>query len=315
MGVFHCPLGAPFKGGNNCIDCGLCTASSKEEYKAASEKVRAAIRSTAGDRLEYYKISKIAVCGKGGCGKSTFAAMLARSLEKLGYEVLILDTDESNAGLYKKLGMPGTGKPLLRILGSGFAEYEEVDTEWLKPDKIAISDIPAEYLQTQGRIHLLVTGKILDPFQGCACGMSDLTRDLLLKLNLKDGQIVIADIEAGVESFGRGVERGADTVIDIVEPSFDSIELASRIKYMSEGVGIRRVRAVLNKMPNKDIEKAVLKQLHADEMRHLGCIGVEDSVVMAGLMGQPVADEAFLDRIKRMTMLMLDEAEMPYLKA
>jgi len=312
MGVFHCPMGAAYRHDDYCIECGLCDARTKEEYIKASAIVREVIRKQASSRLDLYKIGKISVCGKGGCGKSTISALMARSLVKLGYEVLIIDTDESNAGLYKKLGFDRTGEPLLKLLGNGYTSADPKATEWLQKDNIRFEDIPADYLVSNGQLHLLVTGKIMDPFQGCACAMSDLTRELLLRLELKEKQIVIADNEAGIESFGRGMERGSDTVIAVVEPSFDSLELVERIQYMAEGIGIRRIRAVLNKMPSRDISRMVLKTLASKEIRYLGIFGTEDAVMTAGLLGVPVSDEELLSRMTEMTKLMLDEAEMTY---
>lgn len=59
---------------------------------------------------------KILVCGKGGCGKSTLSALIAKELAKRGNRVLVIDSDESNYGLHTQLGMPssndfGEGSP------------------------------------------------------------------------------------------------------------------------------------------------------------------------------------------------------------
>jgi len=43
-------------------------------------------------------MTKIAVCGKGGSGKSTIAALLAREFCEHGRRVPVVDSDESNAG-------------------------------------------------------------------------------------------------------------------------------------------------------------------------------------------------------------------------
>ena len=48
---------------------------------------------------------KIVVCGKGGSGKSTIAALLAKSMANSGYKVLVIDSDESNYGLHRQLGL------------------------------------------------------------------------------------------------------------------------------------------------------------------------------------------------------------------
>ena len=48
---------------------------------------------------------KITVCGKGGCGKSTVSALLAKEFERMGKTVLVADSDESNYGLHRQLGV------------------------------------------------------------------------------------------------------------------------------------------------------------------------------------------------------------------
>ena len=134
----------------------------------------------------------------------------------------------------------------------------EPDTKWITQDKILIEDIPLEFLLENDGLRFMMVGKIEDPFQGCACSMADVTRELMIRLALKEKEIVVIDQEAGVESFGRGVERGVDTVLVIVEPSVESLALAEKIHYMAEGIGIGRIRAILNKMPSENMAKKVI---------------------------------------------------------
>ena len=48
---------------------------------------------------------KILICGKGGSGKSTIAALLSKNLAARGYDVLLIDADESNLGLHRLTGI------------------------------------------------------------------------------------------------------------------------------------------------------------------------------------------------------------------
>lgn len=311
MSIFHCPIGAPYYEGNGCVRCGLCIASTKEEYKAASEKIRAHIRSTSADRVRQYLIQKIAVSGKGGTGKSLTVQGMAKTLIELGYKVLVIDTDESNRGLGRKLGFDSGPVPLIATVGSAFSDYKAVPSEWLEAEKIGFADIPGDFVLKKGNLRFMMSGKILNPFQGCACRMADIVKDLLLKLDLLDKEIVIVDNEAGVESFGRGLERGADTIIQMVEPSFDSLEVAESIKYMAEGLGIGRVRAILNKIPSRDMEKMVTNELIHRKIRFLGTIFYDQEMPQAELAGGP-APPGIMETIGTLTRLMLDEAEMEY---
>ena len=45
------------------------------------------------------------ICGKGGSGKSTLTALLAQHYEQTGKDVVVVDTDESNIGLHRFLGV------------------------------------------------------------------------------------------------------------------------------------------------------------------------------------------------------------------
>ncbi len=144
--------------------------------------------------------------------------------------------------------------------------------------------------------------------------MADVVRDLMIKLGIKEKEIVVLDLEAGVESFGRGMERGVDTVLVIVEPSFESLALADKIRYMAEGIGIGRVRAILNKMPSEKIAQKIIKELIRKAIRHLGAVYIDPQVSEAGLEGTSLGDSKAKEQLKTLARLMLDEAEMKYKK-
>ncbi len=299
-------MGAMSPGNDGCIRCGLCTASGREEVAAAAEVLRAYIREHAPRPR---RAEKIAVCGKGGVGKSTVCAALARSLADLGYTVLVLDTDESNPALARALGLPACGTAL-RNTGLGPEPADSLP--WIRED-MTLSDIPEAYVSSSGNLRLVTAGKIEDPLAGCACASGALARLLMLNLQLSDTEIVLADIEAGVESFGRGTERGADTVIAVLEPSVDSLEVAEKIRYMAEGLGISGFRAVLNKVPDGETAELMQDMLAEREIRYLGSLPLSRDVSLHALKGTPLekTDPTYL-RIEEMLKLFLDENEMDY---
>lgn len=306
MGGFHCPMGAMAPGTEGCIRCGLCSASTGEEYAEAADRLRAYIREHAPRPR---RAEKIAVCGKGGVGKSTVCASMARSLADLGYRVLVLDTDESNPTLARALGLPACANALRN---TGLRPEPVTGLPWIREDMV-LSDIPPEYVSRTGDLMLVTAGKIEDPLAGCACASGALAQALMLNLQIGDGEIVLADIEAGVESFGRGTERAADTVIAVIEPSVDSLEVAERIRYMAEGLGISRFRAVVNKVPDEETAELMQDMLSEREIRFLGSLPLSKDVSLHALKGTPLekTDPAYLD-IERMLKLFLDENEMDY---
>jgi len=239
-------------------------------------------------------MKKIAVCGKGGSGKSTVAALLALSLRDRGARVLVVDSDESNPGLYRMLGFDRRPKPLLELVGgkkrvfptfSGESGHQET---LLNREGFRVADLPDDYIVERGGIGLVCVGKILQSLEGCACPMGVLSREFLKRLSLQEDEMVVVDMEAGVEHFGRGVETSIDGMLIVTEPSYDSLELAEKISTLAAEVGMNPVRAILNKMGTKEIASRLRRELEDKGLSVLGSIGYEPEIFQAGLEGRPV---------------------------
>lgn len=298
MPAFHCPIGAPFYEDDSCISCGMCRAKTREDMIKASFKIREYIRS--GARQKGYDTSrKIAVCGKGGTGKSTLVVLLSETLEREGYSVIVMDADESNPGLHRMFGFRQQGRPLMRMLERFSLGEEKPDTNWLTKNDIRIEDVPSEYILECEGTKLLVVGKIEDPFQGCACTLADILREFTEKITLVDKELLVIDMEAGIESFGRGVERNVDTVLIVVEASFESLALAEKINYMAEGVGISTVGAILNKVPSEKVEAAMKTELLRRKVKPIGTIFFDAQVTEAGFKGETIGDTKAKEDMKK----------------
>ncbi|MFN3407175.1 MAG: ATP-binding protein, partial [Caldimicrobium sp.] len=100
-----------------------------------------------------------------------------------------------------------------------------------------------------GNITLISIGKIKEPLEGCACPMGIISRELLEKIELEENEIIIVDTEAGIEHFGRGIEKGIDAVIAVAEPYLDSIEVAEKAISLAKKMG-KKVYLVINKVPH-----------------------------------------------------------------
>lgn len=295
MGYFHCPIGASYYDDDACIDCGMCSAQTSAEKVDASLKIRAYFKER---RPRPGRATKIAVCGKGGVGKSTVIALMATALSDAAYEVLVLDADESNPGFHRILGFPEEPRPLASILPAKNINDSNPGESWFHAEKISIRDIPKDVILVKDGVKLMETGKITDPFQGCGCAMAGIAGELIQKLTLDEGQIVLIDMEAGVENFGRGVERYSDTVVIIVEPSFESIALAEKIAYMAEGMGIAGVSAILNKVPTEEMKARLYEELARRKIEIAGTIYLDQELFMAGFEGKPVRNTAATTSIK-----------------
>ena len=123
--------------------------------------------------------------------------------------------------------------------------------------------------------------------EGCACPMGALARDFLDKLVLDEKEVVITDHEAGLEHFGRGVERGVDLVLIIVDPSYESLLLAEKINSLSKVFGVRTVVALNRVTP--DVVDEMKKQLQQRGLTIAGSISYDTEVFQACLKGNPLS--------------------------
>ena len=123
--------------------------------------------------------------------------------------------------------------------------------------------------------------------------MGVLSREFLKKLRLSKNEIAIIDMEAGVEHFGRGIDEGIDRVLLVVEPSFESIALAEKIKGIAAGMN-RAVSAVLNKIDSEKIAHKLKGELKTRDIKVIGTIPNDPLVFEACLEGRAIGGgEAF----------------------
>ena len=173
---------------------------------------------------------KISVCGKGGSGKSTVVALLANEARARGYRVLVVDSDESNSGLFRMLGFDYPPVPLMELVGGKQSLKQKMGQPTvLAQSRIGLKDLSPQHLVQRDGLTLVSIGKILQSLEGCACPMVVLSREFLKKLALAEGELAIVDMEAGVEHFGRGVETSIDSVLIVVEPPLESVSVAQKI--------------------------------------------------------------------------------------
>lgn len=246
-------------------------------------------RTDAGSEKEM----KIAICGKGGSGKSTLAALLAREYARRNHSVLVVDTDESNLGLHRLLGMDAPpdlmdyfgGKKTMgaKIMAamSDRAPVNLIEGIW------TFDDLPKDYVAKDHGVRLVAIGKIHDAGEGCACPMGMLARQFLKNLRLNDNDVVIADTEAGIEHFGRGIDQETDVILMVLDPSFESLRLAEKVAGMAEGIGIP-LYYVLNKAD--PVMTSRMREKIADPSRIICEIPQDHNILAAGLEGQVLMD-------------------------
>lgn len=229
---------------------------------------------------------KISVCGKGGSGKSTIVALLANEALKRDYDVLVVDSDESNTELYSMLGFTHQPNPLMELVGGKqILKQKMAQPNIFDDEQISTENIPEQYVEKRDNLKLVAVGKILQSLEGCACPMNVLSREFLKKLAPKNSELAFVDMEAGVEHFGRGVETSIDNVLIVVEPPLESINVAQKICELASEMGIKSISAVLNKMPSVVIEEKIKTELKKRQIEVIGCIHYDPELFNASIEG------------------------------
>ena len=255
---------------------------------------------------------KISVCGKGGSGKSTIVALLASEALKRGYKVLVVDSDESNSGLYRMLGFDQPPVPLMELVGGKKGLRQKMgQPNVLSESNIRTAQIPEEYLLQKDSLRLVAIGKILQSLEGCACPMGVLSREFLKKLDLAEDELAIVDMEAGVEHFGRGVDTSIDSILIVVEPPLESVNVGQKIYDLASGIGIKNVWAVMNKVPSGEIAARLKAELEKRQIKVVGCIYHDADIFSSSLDGRIPAKGVAVQEIKEVMQSILSRAGMP----
>jgi CO dehydrogenase maturation factor len=255
---------------------------------------------------------RMLVCGKGGSGKSSVVALMADVLNEKGYRIVVLDGDASNPGGLARLmfGLRIGPKPLIEFFG-GREKVEcpvdnpapltrQSDTIPITEKNMDLNEIPSEYFIRKEGMILFQTGKIQKACEGCDGPMSKVTRDFVVK----GEHVTLIDVEAGIEHFGRGVERNVDIVLVVVDPTFESLLIAEKVPDLCRQMGKARVWTILNKFQSGEMESMMMGDLRKKKINILGTIRYDPEILKAGLkgatLGKPKALEDVIRIIERL---------------
>jgi len=234
---------------------------------------------------------KIAISGKGGVGKTILASLLSRTFAEAGYSVLAIDADP-NSNLAVTLGFPHPDE--ITPISEMRALIEE--RTGAPPGQVGgffklnprVDDLPEKYFQQYDGIKLMVMGRIKKGGTGCYCPENTLLQALITHLLLERDEVVILDMEAGVEHLGRATARAVDKLIIVVEPGRTSVDTAYRINKLAREIGLHNVAIVANKIRSQSEREFLTSSLSGFEF--LGFIPYDQAIVDADVNHRPVLD-------------------------
>jgi CO dehydrogenase maturation factor len=229
---------------------------------------------------------KIAISGKGGVGKTTVAALLIRALNDDNKKVLAIDADP-DANLAAALGIANADKIV------PIAEMKELIAERTEsqPGSIGgffklnpkVDDLPEALSARLGNIKMMKLGGVKGGGSGCICPESTLLKALVTYITLQRDEVVVMDMEAGLEHLGRATAMAVNRLIIVVEPGQRSIETAFQIRKLASEIRLNRLSVIGNKIRNQADEDFLRERLADFDIA--GFLHYDNNLVEADLKG------------------------------
>ncbi len=234
---------------------------------------------------------KVAITGKGGVGKTTLASTLARLYAAEGRPVLAADVDpDANLGLALGLTQEEVDKIVPISKMRTLVEERTGANEANKFFKLNpyVADIPEKYARDVNGVKLLVMGTVDVGGSGCVCPEHVMLKAILSSLTYRKDDVVIMDMEAGLEHLGRGTAQGMDQFIVVIEPGARSVQTYHNVKRLAQDLGISRVRVVANKIRDPEDEAFIREKIPAEDF--LGFIHYNRDIMEADREGKSPYD-------------------------
>lgn len=257
---------------------------------------------------------KIAITGKGGVGKTTLAGGLARLLADEGYNVLAVDADP-DANLASSLGIPL--EDMAEVVPIADMKTLVAERTGSKPGTFGtffkmnpkVDDLPEALSKTHEGVRLLVMGTVKEGGGGCVCPESVMLKALLQHLLLARKDVVIMDMEAGLEHLGRATAAAVDAMIVVIEPGMRSLQTANTTRKLASDLKVPRIYVVLNKVQSTDEEQMV--ERHLEHFTLLGSISYNPEVRRSDLEGTSPydVDNGFVEEIRGIKEKLFQELE------
>jgi CO dehydrogenase maturation factor len=153
-----------------------------------------------------------------------------------------------------------------------------------------VDDLPDRFSVNHRGVKLLQMGTIDLGGSGCICPESALLKALVTHVILYRDDVLILDMEAGLEHLGRATASAVDAFIAVVEPGRRSLNTARQIALLAQHIGVKKTYVVGNKVRN-DADRAFINE-EAGDLPVLGYLPFSMEAIGADMDGQAIYDAA-----------------------
>jgi CO dehydrogenase maturation factor len=214
---------------------------------------------------------RVVVTGKGGVGKTSVTALLARLFARGGHRVLALDADPQ-MNLPHALGLPYEEARALVPISQNRAYVKEKTgassgSGWglyfrLNPD--ATDAVERYAVHGPDGVQVMVMGTTVQPASGCLCPENTLLAGLVDAMNLREGEVILMDTQAGVEHFGRALAKGFHHALVVCDPTFNAVQVALHAARLARDMGIPAVHLVTNRVRDAHAAERLADRIAAE---------------------------------------------------
>ncbi len=224
-------------------------------------------------------------------GKTTLSSTLARLYADEGRTVLAADVDpDANLGLALGLSQEEVDEIVPISKMHGLAEERTGATGPGKFYKLNpyVADIPDMYAKVINGVKLLVMGTVDLGGSGCVCPEHVMLKAVLSSLTYRKNDVVIMDMEAGLEHLGRGTAANMDQFVVVIEPGARSVQTYRNVKRLAGDLGVKQVRVVANKIRDEGDKEYIRSAIPAEDL--LGFIHYSPDIIEADRQGKSPYD-------------------------
>ncbi|MBU0599583.1 carbon monoxide dehydrogenase [bacterium] len=225
----------------------------------------------------------IAIAGKGGTGKTTFAGLIIKYLTKNKLTPILAIDADANANLNEVLGVKAT-KSVGAVREESLKEIKNFPSGMSKEAYLELCF--QEIVVESKEFDLIVMGCPEGP--GCYCYSNHVFRKYI-DILMENYKVTVMDNEAGMEHLSRRTTKDVDILFIVTDLSMRGLRSAVKIRDLTSELklNIKDVKLVINKA-TEDLVPEFYDFIAENNLKLAGIIPSDDLIFEYDLKGRPI---------------------------